>query len=380
MRAFIIVLSALLTQPLFARQAPVNSASAQQADTSYHLLWYKGKKIKPNVLLTPKYDTVTYIPSKGRLKIVSKAGNGKAYDKMLAELNKTPQRMSEAMQLFAAKLPKSMVPYMAAPLAAAYSRIQDDFTGPLSNLIDLPLLKPAENSATRAEIQADDKINENVPVQQVALQQAPPDGGTITDWPIDKDGYIKLKPEDIKRIASVKEVLAYYERHKNEAINYVPAPPTNDYQYCNECDTAKETRWKRDFEVFRKELAGRDEYMMQQILGMMRQAQLLDIDGIQQEVMRLMIPVLDWLIDRADKRGRLLVEKYVEDPTRVRALCSIILGIDRHMQLLGMGQQDEFYANAFMRATKTIADLLERSIKEYDYGMALNMIAILSTD
>ncbi|MEI9810883.1 MAG: hypothetical protein WDO16_25075 [Bacteroidota bacterium] len=83
-----------------------------QADTSYQLLWYAGKKIKPNVLLTPKGDTVIYNPAKGEIKVVSKNGPGKKFDNMLAELNKTPQRAQQMVNRLS-RMPKIMLPYYA---------------------------------------------------------------------------------------------------------------------------------------------------------------------------------------------------------------------------------------------------------------------------
>ena len=59
------------------------AGSFAQTDTSCQLLWYKGKKIKPNVLLTTKGDTVRFNPASGELKVISKSGDGKRFDNML---------------------------------------------------------------------------------------------------------------------------------------------------------------------------------------------------------------------------------------------------------------------------------------------------------
>ena len=71
MRSYALLLFLLATVGSFA-----------QTDTSCQLLWYKGKKIKPNILHTPKGDTVRFNPASGELKVISKSGDGKRFDNM----------------------------------------------------------------------------------------------------------------------------------------------------------------------------------------------------------------------------------------------------------------------------------------------------------
>jgi hypothetical protein len=66
-------------------------AGFSQQDKTDHLLWFKGKLIKPNVLLTPAGDTVTYDPKKQTVQRVSKSGIGKKFDGMLAERTGLPK-------------------------------------------------------------------------------------------------------------------------------------------------------------------------------------------------------------------------------------------------------------------------------------------------
>ncbi|MGB8192199.1 MAG: hypothetical protein WCF67_09785, partial [Chitinophagaceae bacterium] len=370
-----LILSCVLLQPAFAQQT--QSPPAQQPDTSYHLLWYKGKKIRPNVLLTRAYDTVTFIPAKNKVKVVSKSGKGKIYDGMMAELSKTPQRMKETMQFFAAKFPKTMVPYMAEPIQAAYKRIQDDLTGALSNTIDLSPLKQEIGSLKNPDLPATNVTENNL--QSGSAPQAQP--AKLQKMPQNLSDYGNLEPGQIREVPEMKELLDYYEKYKNEEITWAPVPPTNDYAYCTLCDSAKEARWQRDYEIFRKEFVGRDEYMMQRIMGMARDAELYFPEPLQDEINnQLLEPVAAWIIERADKRARLLVEKYIDDPSRVRAVVSLILGIDRFQQLFGLNKGDDYFPAAFRRSIETISKMLLKAMKEYDYPLILNMNAILSAD
>ena len=61
-----------------------------------YLLWYKGKKIRNNVLLTTKGDTVFYQPSKGTLRVSVKKGTDK-FAPIQSELGKTDQRIKQTL-------------------------------------------------------------------------------------------------------------------------------------------------------------------------------------------------------------------------------------------------------------------------------------------
>lgn len=111
-----------------------------QIDTSYHLLWYSGKKLQPNVLLTPGKDTVTYTPSRGTVKMASKAGKGKQLDNMLVELNKTSKRAQELIVRLSSKLSKAVLPSVSSNIRAAYNDVDDAYRKVLSSSVSLPAM------------------------------------------------------------------------------------------------------------------------------------------------------------------------------------------------------------------------------------------------
>lgn len=346
-----IVCSLLLILNAFYADAQ-KPPTTQPIDTSYHLLWYKGKKIKPNVLLTPTQDTVFYAPAKRTVKVASKTGQGRRLDKMQAELKRTPQRMSEMMKSLASAMPKTVAPYYAAPLKAAYDQVQGDFSGALSSTITIP------------EITID------------SIQITSPSEGQATKGPNMDDVAETADPYE----KPMKEVLAYYEKHKNEAITYVPTPPRNEYTYCSSCETNAEARFQSEFEIFRKELLGEDERMMQMVLGLMRHAELGVTPTPRDEMHALLYPIMVWLIDRSDRKARILIEKYIDDPARVRTVTIIGLSVERTQQLLGLSKNDGFYLDAFLRGQKALANMIETAIKEYDYSIALNIQTMLTVE
>jgi hypothetical protein len=382
-----VVLAMVLAMPVYAQQSPAKV----QSDTSYHLLWYKGKKLKTNVLLTPRLDTVTYIPAKGKVKIVSKSGTGQRYDKMLAELNKTPQRMKEKMGELAARLPKAIVPHMAGPLQRAYSEVMDDYKDALANTIDLPealttttLAKPMmlveESNIQEKEVM----VNNDAGVSKTAASTSNggeyPATGILTDLPVDKDGDITLKVQDLGRLAPVREVLDYYERHKNDVISDVPVPPANSYSYCYICDTANDNIWDKEYEAFLDEMNGSDKRIMQQLFILSRTSELLFPAHLRAGIIDIINPILAWLMDRADKRCMLLAKKYGENPAYTKAVVMTLLAVDRQQQLMGFDKGNNENANIVIHALEKTAEIYIKAMKEYDYSIVLNPVTILGMD
>lgn len=391
------LLAILLASPAYSQK----SSATVQADTSYHLLWYKGKKLKPNVLLTPRLDTVTYIPARRKVKVVSKSGTGERYDKMLAELNKTPQRMKETMAEFAARLPKAMVPHMAAPLERAYNSVMNDYKDALANTIELPetftatFTKLQSNAAPRnAQVKSDavrsanaqEKSNtslstENNSAKSASANQAEsyeyPETGILTDVPLNSIGGIILKVKDAHRLAPIREVLDYFERHKNDAITDVPEPPSNNYSYCNECDSTIEIKWNNEYSAFLDEMMGEDRHILQQIFNITRTSELFFYQELFEEVNRLLIPVLEWLMKRADKRCMLLAKKYGDDPAHTKAVTMAVLAMDRQQQLMGFDKGNDENANAVINALEKTAEIYIKAMKEYDYSIILNVVRVL---
>jgi hypothetical protein len=320
-------------------------AQPKAVDTSYHLLWFKGKKIRENVLLTPYGDTITYSPSRSNIKITSKGGSGKLMDNMLAELNKTPQRINKTITQLATVMPKAVLPYFAEPVNKAFTSVYNDLSGAVSNIYTIPELIPGARPARKA--------------------------GPFYTY---EEYFDELD-------APIADVLAYYEKIKNEKINWVPAPPRKDYSYCNSCDSAAGRTYDRDFEIFEEELMGKDDDYFRKVLTIMRHAQLVMSEERMDEVNNLMRPVFDFLINRQVEKVRLLAAKYINDPSRVHAIIKVGLPVERHRQLLGMVEKnDDFLDSFFSAGLLSLAKMLEKAKNEYDYPIALNVELILTLE
>ncbi|MBL7742197.1 MAG: hypothetical protein JNN00_01875 [Chitinophagaceae bacterium] len=311
-----------------------------QADTSYHLLWYQGKKIKPNVLLTPGGDTISFNPSKGELKVVSKSGRGKKYDDMLAELNHTPLRIQQMIGRLS-KLPKPMQPEYAKAVYRGYNEVKDHYTAILSNVITFP-----------APL--------NIP--RILTGK-----GGMPGWDDPE--------EEVEKV--IREFRQYYADHQYDNLKNVPEPPLYDYSYCYEKDKAKQDAYGEAMKQFKAELSGSDIEMLQKAFSLSRTAYFLYPEGAKQRrVFREAEMMVSYTLARMALKVSALVEKYIDDAERAPAVLDVTQSIDRMRVMLGVegvGEDDMISDDYLVRAIIAVRDRVLRAFDERDYPVALNL-------
>lgn len=315
-----------------------------QTDTSYHLLWYKGKKIKPNVLLTTKGDTIRFNPVSGELKVISKSGDGKRFDNMMLELNKTNQRIQQQVTRFA-KFPKPVISYYAGAVQQSFTAVQEQYSRILSNVVLLP----------------------NLPTGSVITK--PGVGGAAVEINIE---------EDFEE--TIRLFRQYYKDHANDNLKIVPVPPDYDYSYCFTCDEEGNNAFQHALETFREELTKGDKEMLEKAFLMARKAFYAYGEGKNlRRILREVEMMKNYVLDRVAFRVNTLLEKYIEDPSKTYAVLQVTLETDRIRQLLGREAEDDLIPDDYFdRAFLTVKNKMLRAAEERDYAIALNLQAILS--
>jgi hypothetical protein len=318
--------------------------AAAQTDTSYQLLWYKGKKIKPNILLTTKGDTVRFNPATGTIKVVSKSGTGKKFDQMLVELNKTNQRIQQQIDRFS-KFPKPVIPYLAKPVQASFQAVHQEYSNLLSNSIVLPEI-PRTSKQTGV-------------------------GGAMEET--------TLEDEFAETIRSFRD---YYRDHAIDNLQNVPVPPSYNYSYCFTCDEAGNNAFEKAMERFRAELTKGDGDMLQKALLLGRKAFFAFGEGEKlRAVFREVEMMTNYVFGRAEIRVAALIKQYMDDPDKTYAVLQVTLETDRVRQL--MGNQDEYDPipkDYFERAFLVVKKKFLQAVDERDYSIALNLQAILTLE
>jgi hypothetical protein len=331
MRTFILLSSLFIAGQVMA-----------QVDTSYQLLWYAGKKIKPNVLLTPRGDTITYNPEKGIVKVVSKSGMNKRFDNMLAELNKTSQRTDQMISKLTS-LPTEIQPAFRNAIRKAYAEVKEQYGDALSNIIDLLALRPAQPLTGK--------------------------GGFF-----DFDGN-----DDYPWEERIKEFRKYYADHAYDNLTNVPEPPIYDFSYCYPCDEAKKKAYENAVDRFEEKLNGTDKDMVTKALVTARAAHLLLSGPELKRVTKECDMMINYIMSRTEMRSLALIDKYIDDPYRTLAAMSVILPTHRTKLLMGEGE-DRLPDDYIQRSLKATMRLLRKAIDEKDYAIVLNVQQWLATE
>lgn len=322
-------------------------AQQLKIDTSYRLFFYKGEKLRENVLRTPKGDVVTYDPAKRTLKKVSQSGTGKELDNMLAEVNKTEQRKNEMMQKLAASLPRTVAPYYAKPLKVSYDEVKELYRVALSNTIEIDEM-PGYAKPSAATIAEREKIMEA--------------------------NMERLKVEEMKLHA---ECRTYIKQHENENIE-VPTPPEKDYRYCAQCDEGIKERYKKAYGEFHEKLQGKETRLMGKVLAMERAKQLLG--GGEWSQGSIQDSIINFIMKRMGKKANLLLSKFGNDPLRIESAIPAALSIERMRQLSGIPDTDaeSLKMDVVAGALKNLFNYLKKAVDEYNYTIALNPTLLLS--
>jgi hypothetical protein len=333
----------------------VTPAFSQQGNTD-HLLWFSGKLIKPNVLLTSTGDTIFYNPQKQQIKRVSKSGMGKQFDGMLAELNQTSKRIDEAIKEMTKSLPKPLLPDMAAAVTQAYADVEKQWKPLLSNTYTLP-----EGGFNIASMMINGKGGPNFSFDE-------------EEDPIE---------------AVLEKIRAFMAKHKNDDLsNLLPLPPRYNFSYCFPCDSIASQRYEKEKDRFIAEIMGAENELYNEALKVCRYIQLMHNTALNEpkyEKVRKQHDEAwafhDFTLQRAAKRAVLLLDKYKTDPYRLGAVFDFVLMTDRRLQLLGARQETAFgNMNYWTDVMQTWHNFFLNAFNENDYTIALNIRTILKLE
>lgn len=325
------------------------TVSAQITDTSYHLLWYKGKKTKENVLNTTKGDIVNYNPSKRTITVNSKSGEGKQMDDMLSELGKTSQRIIEITGRLMKKLPKDALPPVLYNVSAACNQVNEEYRSALSAEINIPDLELPEK-----------------------ILSSPGRGPSVEIYETTVD------PLD-KMIEEMHQYMAVHKEDKFTAL-LLPVPPKFDYTYCYSCDAEKKEAYKKALEKFKKELAEVDEdiAIIKKAYAASHQAHLTRTGASNETIQNELNDVIVFIWERTFRKMMVLMEKYFTDPERCPALLQVALSVERQFQITGAPVH--FPDGYYLQPLKTMAAYIGKAIDEKNYTIALNLQLIIGIE
>jgi hypothetical protein len=330
------------------------TAGFSQTTNTDRLLWFSGRLIKPNVVLTETGDTIYYNPKKSEIKRISKSGPGKQFDGMLAELNRTAKRIDEAVKEITKSLPKPLVADMSTAVTQAYVSLERQWKPLLSNTFYLP-------------------EGDYNTVPKMAQRKGGP------------QGYFEDEEDLFEE--TLKKIRAYIAKHKDDDLgNLLPVPPRYNFSYCFHCDSIANQQYEKAKEDFLAEIMNVEVDLQNEALKMCGFIQRKYIDKLydpENAVVRKQHDeawaFYDFVMQRGVKRAVLLLDKYKHDPHRLVPVFEFVLSTDRMVQILGLSEKTLFgNMNYWPEVVKTWDNFFFNAFNEKDYTVALNIRSILA--
>lgn len=340
----------------FLIQVCIVTAVSSQAKDPDHLLWYKGKLLKPNVLLTTVGDTVFYNQQKRQVKVVSKSGTGKQFDRMFAEMNKTPKRIDAAVQLVKQTAPRYLWADLSSAVEKAFISVEEEWKPWLVNTITLP---------------------EGEPVFASSVKSLPGKGGP-SNFTADENLFEEDRYEEI-----LKKFRAFREKHKDDNLGILPVPPRYDFSYCFPCDSIAQERYDKEVKRFVAEVSAVDSDMITEALQFSAYMQKGSGVGIfDKEANDETWLFIDFILNRGAKRAALLLEKYKNDAERLPAILNYVLPVHRQLQLMGEESNPTALTGLdyFDMTFATLHSFFSTAMKEKNYAIGLNIHFILKIE
>jgi hypothetical protein len=332
------------------------TAVSSQIKAPDHLLWYKGKLLKPNVLLTTTGDTVLYSQQKRQVKVVSKSGTGKQFDKMYAELSNTAKRIDATVRVITKTVPRHVRVDFSNAVTVAFMDVEDKWKPLLGNTITLPEGEPVFG----------------VPAKSVSGKGGP---GNFIDY--------GNSMEDSKYEEILKKFRAFIEKHKNDDLGILPVPPRYNFSYCYPCDNVAQERYDKEVKRFIAEVTGLDSDIINEALQFSAYLQKSTVMGsYEEEANNEAWSLIHFILNRGAKRAALLLDKYRDDATRLPAILDYVLPVHRQLQLMGENSNPTALTNLdyFGMIYTTLHKFFSNAMKEKDYSIGLNIHFILKME
>ncbi|MFL5811101.1 MAG: hypothetical protein ACJ749_16385 [Flavisolibacter sp.] len=321
----------------------VSISFAQNTDTSFQLLWYKGKKINDTTLITPSGNTVTFSPSGNDVAVVLAVKNDQLSG--LKRAISHPSELAEKVKgMYGGQSNADMHDPIVGHVDAAVAGVVQQFQSVLDNHISFGNTIP--------------------PVERSSSQKSKP----------------AAVPDNIKEMYN--DVLKFVEKLRAQGNFEIPEPPGIYFDYCYPCDVARQTAFSNDSAKFI------ETFLSEEIANVYKAGELF----LHLRYLRSHAPVDSAAIDKMYHEMHQCIyvigtriysklvavwDRYKSDAHKICFL--VILLVKQQPWYIDMLPISGFPGNAEMAETFNAAtkDIWTTARKERDYTILLNVDGIL---
>jgi hypothetical protein len=315
----------------------VPDCMSQAADTSFRLLWFKGKKINDSTLLTPGGRRVTYQPSRGRAEIGMPNKNN-VFDRIQRMLQQGEQRKADLSRTV---------------LRAQHGTLKIGFVHHINRSMDEVDRSAEKLAETKLELETEE-------TRRMPLGE----GSDVPD-------YIEMY---------YNQVMQYVANLSGISIPEPPVPPGRGLDYCSPCDKRRKTAYAQQAEAFYEYLEKEREYMEKAIAVMhyftKRKFKEQPYDSAAEaKMMPRMNQAMRSILTRMGAKVMKAWDKYKNDADKLPFLAEQMLSFIRTQELTGINAYEGFPASGEISQQCVVAALkqVDKAKKDRDYKILLNI-------
>jgi len=312
---------------------------AQKVDTSFTLLWYKGKKINDTTVSNPTGVIFIYSPSEAIVTASYPVGK-------------------DPLQSFRNE---------AARSEQAMVSIDEAIAGPAGDQAAPALVVAANQVMERASQDVSMALNNTVKIE------TPPPVPTVQE----KVEWLKTWPSDIA--ANYSAVIAYLSRPYSTAFTSTVPPPDYSYDYCFPCDAARKKKYNDDSLAFMNSFLS-EEYLYldraKSVMAWLHKTKLKEDtpdSALNVQARNNMFHAIVTIVERIETKVVGAWNQYKNEQAKVPFMVKLLINASRNQQLMGF-ETARFPSFLQLGATLliTIKQTLEKARQDRDYTVLLN--------
>jgi hypothetical protein len=319
-----------------------------EAQAKEKLLWYRGKKIDQNTLITTNGRVIKYDRQNNQVWVQYNEKKDTPIIKIITNIAKSRQLTKKYIDNKSAEK-NSFFEYPMLMLAMErYELIEKEFNKFANNSLELP----GTGANPRAEI---------------SYESSSSISGPFANSESSIDPYVEQQYEYIKSLMNNPPPIDVYP------------PPKQEFGLCYHCDAGAQEHYYREIEIWSNGFNEYEVSIMSRILAIERYYQLMGLVG-DDEIGTVFTGELgkawEFAKDRIERKIEILKQRYENDIYRYTAVVRTVLGWERQRQLLGMASDDASYELKIF-SSGVFEKFITDRIAANDYDVVFNYATIL---
>jgi hypothetical protein len=311
-----------------------------KAQSTDRLLWYTGKKVNDSMIVTAIGEVVKYSRKSQQVVVQLPARN--SFSKLSLQL----KRSEDAKDDFVETMAKSRTGYFIYPFVKqgleAMDEVDKNIGSLMVNTVKLPATPPGEKA----------------PQETGQPANAAKEPAAVPNW----------------LIVDHADIMNFVRAHEHDSWAYAPPPPMREFDFCEDCDTAKRNEANRRDSLYMIEFSKNESLIVEKAMKIAKYVEdhhrPAELEPYQADAFKAVQAVFKF----ARLKCKTLLQQYGNDFPRLAIISRVVIAIERQQMLVGLSDQEgsgDLLAKV-AELTGNVDKYIDKLITEKDYRQLLN--------